>query len=33
VRFIGGAGRDEGAPAGDDGALGPGPANEDEIPF
>jgi single-stranded DNA-binding protein len=33
VRFIGGAGRDEGAVGGEEGGLGTGPANEDEIPF
>jgi len=34
VRFIGGAGREEGVPAGgEESGLGPGPASEDEIPF
>jgi single-strand DNA-binding protein len=33
VRFIGGAGREEGLPSGEEGGLGPGPASEDEIPF
>lgn len=33
VRFIGGAGREEGLPGGEEETLGPGPASEDEIPF
>jgi single-strand DNA-binding protein len=33
VRFLGGAGREEGMPGGEEEGLGPGPATEDEIPF
>ena len=33
VRFLGSGGREEGAPGGEEEALGPGPATEDEIPF